>query len=212
MKQKLLLVLMIAVSLVSLASSYFPQFYHLYNPVVGEWSKYEMKDNQGNKAILTISVVSKEGSNYWIEVESSQMTDVGIAGYLVSGDPTEDSNVLKVRLKSGDGPIIEITKETLEKMKNAQKSASVSTGIGPTIGKIQSLPNETLKVGSETYDCQRIKLISSDDRFADIWINEKVSPFGIVKLISGDESLILIDAGKGAKPRLLGNATPLVLD
>lgn len=199
-------------SLCTLASSYFPQFYHIFNPIVGQWSKYEMKDSEGNKGILTISVVSKEGSNYWMEVESSLTSDVGIAGYLVSGDPTEDSNVLKVRLKNGDGPIIEISKEMLEKLKRKQRSTPPTTGIGPSVGKIQSLPNETVKIGNQTYDCQRIKLISLDNKIADIWISEKVSPFGIVKLISGDESLILIDAGKGAKPRLFGNATPLVLE
>jgi len=212
MRQKILIFLIMIVSVISFASSYFPQFYHLYNPVVGGWSKYEMKDNQGNKAFLTISVVSKEGSNYWIEVESSQTADVGIAAYLVCGDPTEDDNVLKVRLKNGDGPIIEITKETLEKMKKRQKNVAVSSCIGPNTGKIQSLPNETLKIGNNTYDCQRITLISPENKTAEIWVNEKVCPFGIVKLISQDESLILVDAGKGAKPRLLGTATPLVLD
>ncbi len=211
MKTKIFLIIF-AFSIVSMASSYFPQFYHIYNPMVGQWSKYEMKDSEGNKGILTISVVSKEGSNYWIEVESSLTSDVGIAGYLVSGDPTEDSNVLKVRLKNGDGPIIEITKETLEKMKKSQKSVPTSAGIGPNIGKIKSLPNETVKIGKKTYDCQRIILISPDGKTADIWINEKVSPFGIVKLISGNESLILIEAGKNAKPRLLLEATPLVLE
>lgn len=212
MKHKMIFALIMMFSIGALSSSYFPQFYHIYNPIVGEWSKYEMKDNQGNKAILTISVVSKEGSNYWIEVESSQSSDVGTVAYLVCGDPTEDANVLKVRLKNKDGPIIEISKEILEKMKKRQPHSDTSSSIGPTTGKIQSLPNETVKIGNITYNCQRINLISPENKTAEIWINEKVSPFGIVKLIFGNESLILIDSGKGAKPRLLGTATPLVLD
>ena len=211
MKLKLLL-LMFFLSFMTFATSYFPHFYHLYNPVVGEWSKYEMRDNLGNKAILTISVVSKENDYYWIEVESSQTNYVGTAAYLVSGDPTEDSNVLKVRIKNGDGPIIEITQETLEKMKKMQQSTPISTGIGPVKGKIQSLPNETVKVGNINYDCQRIKLISPENKTADIWISDKVCPFGIVKLLSSDEYLILIDSGKDSKPKLLGPAIQLILE
>jgi hypothetical protein len=211
MKFKIFLLLLLLPAVLS-ASSYFPQFYHVYKPAVGEWSKYEIVDNTGQKAILTISVVGKEKDLFWIEVESSIQGETGLAAFLVSGDPTDDSNVLKVRLKSGDGPIIEIDKATLEKLKASQQNISSSFGIGPTVGKIQGLPNETLKVAGRNFSCTRVRLISPEGRSADIWLSDEAAPFGVAKLISGEESLTLLDAGKGAKPRLLGAATPLVLE
>jgi hypothetical protein len=195
-----------------MASSYFPQFYHIYKPAVGEWSKYEMVDATGQKAVLTISVVSKEKDFFWIEVESAIQGETGLAAFLVSGDPTDDSNVVKVRLRNSDGPIIEIDKATLEKMKSAQQELSSSFGIGPTTGKIQSLPDEDLKIAGKSVSCVRVRLTSPEGRSADIWLSDDVAPFGVVKLISGQESLTLIDSGKGAKARLMGAATPLVLE
>jgi len=211
MKIKLVLLLLLF-PLASAASSYFPQFYHIYKPEVGEWSRYEMVDSGGQKAVITVSVVGKEKDCFWIEIESAIQGETGLAAFLVSGDPTDDSNVVKVRLRNGDGPIIEIDKATLDKLRASQQDLSSSFGIGPKTGKLQGLPNETLKVGTKSLDCSRVKLVSAEGLSAEVWLNDSVTPFGVVKLLSGAESLTLLDSGKGAKPRLLGPATPLVLE
>lgn len=212
MKIKVLATMMFLLPAVLFASSYFPQFYHMYKPEVGQWSKYEMVDSSGQKALITVSVVGKDKDSFWIEIESTIQGETGLAAFLVSGDPTDDSNVLKVRLRSGDGPIIEIDKQTLGKLKASQQSVSTAFGIGPTTGKLQGMPDEKVQVGAKTLACSRVKLVSQDGRSADVWLNEDVSPFGVVKLLSGEESLTLLDSGKDAKPRLLGPATPLVLE
>lgn len=207
-----LLAMTVLLPVVVCASSYFPQFYHMYKPEVGQWSKYEMVDSSGQKAIITVSVVGKEKDSFWIEIESTIQGETGLAAFLVSGDPTDDSNVRKVRLRSGDGPIIEIDKATLDRMKESQQSVSTAFGIGPTTGKLQGMPDEKVQVGTRTLSCSRVKLVSQDGRSADVWLNEEVTPFGVVKLTSDKESLTLVDSGKDAKPRLLGPATPLVLE
>ncbi len=211
MKLKLL-VLFLLLPIVLSASSYFPQFYHVYKPEVGQWSKYEMVDSGGQKALLTISVVGKEKDCFWIEVESSVQGETGLAAFLVSGDPTDDSNVLKVRLRSGDGPIIEIDKRTLDKLKASQQNVAPAFGIGPTTGKLQGMPDDKVQIGTRTISCSRVKLVSQDGRTAEVWLSDEAAPFGVVKLLSGEESLTLLDSGKDAKPRLLGPATPLVLE
>jgi len=146
MKTKLSIIFLVFLPSFIFASSYFPQFYHFYKPTLGEWSKYEITDNFGNKGILTVSVVAKENDDYWIEVESSSNGENGIVAYLVNGDPTDDENVLKIRLKSEDGPIIEIDKATLDKMKKMQKISQSFQSVGPPRGKIQTLPNEKLRL------------------------------------------------------------------
>lgn len=40
-------------------------------------------------------------------------------------------------------------------------------------------------------------------------MNDSVIPFGLVKLVSGPEQVLLTDLGKGAKPSLKGPFTPL---
>jgi len=44
---------------------------------------------------------------------------------------------------------------------------------------------------------------------AEVWLSDEVVPFGLVKLVSGDESLVLTDFGKGARPSLKGPFIPL---
>jgi len=212
MKKRVFMIFLIFLPSFILASSYFPQFFHFYNPSLGEWSKYEITDNFGNKGFLTVSVVAKENDDYWIEVESSSNGENGIVAYLVKGDPTDDENVLKIRLKSEDGPIIEIDKATLDKMRKMQKINQSFQSVGPPRGKIQTLPNEKIKVGKKSYNCSRIKLVGEEGRSADIWTNDEVVPFGIVKLISGNESLVLLDSGKDAKMKLSGDVKPLVIE
>lgn len=211
MKKRFFL-LSVLFSFLTFGSTYFPQFYHFYKVSLGAWSRYEFVDNVGNKGIITISVVSKENDNYWIEVESKGSSEIGVVAYLTKGDPTDDENVLKIRIKSEGGPIIEIDKETLNKMKQSQKITPSFSSFGPSSGKIHLLKNEKVKVGDKNLECQRIKLEGESGSYANIWLNDNVLPFGVVKLVSENESLMLIDYGSGAKMKLEGKVVPLVIE
>lgn len=210
MKTKII-ILSILFAVCTLSSSFFPQFYHLFNPVVGGWSEYQMVDNNGLRSKIKISIVEKRKDNFVIEVESRMEKEYGLISYLVSGDPTEDENVLEVKIKASDGPVIKITKEVLQKLLKKENVFKKSSSIGPSAGKIKTLEDENIKVKDKNIRCKRLKLISLDGKEADIWLNENVIPFGVVKLTSNDESLILEDFGNGAKPTLLEDGIPFVL-
>jgi hypothetical protein len=208
MLKRILLGLIFAAALGAFAaSSYFPEFYHAWNPKEGGWSKYTITDSRGEVADITFSVVGQEGSSTWFEVASAQEGFEAVAAFLVKGDPTDDANVLMVRAHNPGDPAMEIDKPTLERLK--QKGMGFfgtgnTTAIGPTFGKLQGMPDETLTVGKKKFPCKHLKVVGTDGREAEVWLHDDVSPFSIVKLVSGTESVVLKEFGVGAKPKVKG--------
>jgi hypothetical protein len=208
MLKQILVGLIFAAALVTFAaSSYFPEFYHAWNPQEGGWSKYTITDSRGEVADITFSVVGQEGSSTWFEVASAQEGFEAVAAFLVKGDPTDDANVLMVRAHNPGDPAMEIDKETLERLKQrgmAFFGTGNTTSIGPTYGKLQGMPDEILTVGKKKYPCKHLKVIGTEGREAEVWLNDEVTPFGIVKLASGSESVVLKEFGTGAKAKVKG--------
>ena len=201
------------VSLAAAAGSYFPSFYHGWNPKVGCWSTYQIGDSRGETAQLTFSVVGEDKQGFWLEVKTSQDGTEGIAAYLVTGDPNDDDNIVMVRAQETGGPAMEIDKATLDRLrKEGQKAfGSQATPIGPTVGKLEGQPDEVIEVGGRKLTCHHIRVVSPEGKSADVWLHDEVLPFGVVKLVSGPEQAVLTSFGKGAKSALKGPFTPLTL-
>jgi len=193
------------------ASSYFPEFYHVFSPSVGGWSTYRITDSTGATADLTFAIVAEEKGQYWLELRSMEEGAKVVVAFLVKGDPTEDENVLMVRAQDVGGPAMEISKATLDKLKSrGQKTFGGSAlPIGPRVGKLEGLPDENVTVAGKSLKCRHIKILGLNEQSAEIWTNDAVTPLGIVKLVSGPEQILLTEFGKGAKPSLKGPFTPL---
>jgi hypothetical protein len=202
-----------ALALSAMASSYFPEFYHVWNPEKGHWSTYRITDSRGETADLTFAVVDKDTQGIWLELRTRQEGAEAVAAFLVKGDPTDDANVLMVRAQDVGGPAMQIDRATLEKLRSEGQSAfgGQAIPIGPTVGKLEGLPDETLTVGGHKLKCRHLKVVGREDHTAEVWLNDDIVPFGIVKLVSGTEEVVLQDYGKGAKPSLKGPFTPLSL-
>jgi hypothetical protein len=201
------------VSLAASAGSYFPSFYHGWNPKAGCWSTYQITDSRGETAQLTFSVAGEEKEGFWLEVKTVQDGSEGVAAYLVSGDPNDDENILKVRVQETGGPAMEINKPTLERLKREGQQAfgSQATPIGPTVGRLEGQPDEVIEVGGRKLTCHHIRVVGPQGKPADVWLHDEVLPFGLVKLVSGSEQVVLTSFGRGAKSALKGPFTPLTL-
>ena len=209
---RLLTCLLLAAALPMMASSYFPEFYHTWNPKLGMWSSYRITDARGETAELTFSVVSKEGDSYWLELKTKQEGAEGTVAFLLSGDPADDGNVQAIRAQEESQPAIEISKETLLKMQTRGQKAfgGEATPIGPRIGKLEQLPEQTLVVAGKSFQCRHLKIVAPDQA-AEVWLSEDAGPFGLVKLKSGLEEVVLLACGTGANPTLKGPFTPLAV-
>jgi len=195
------------------ASTFFPDFYRSFNPKKGGWSTYRFTDATGETARLTFAVVDEQDGAVWLEVRTEQDGVEGIAAYLLTGDPSRDENVVKVRIQSEPGKVVEFDREALARLKKLDPSAfggSAAVPIGPTMGRLQGLPDEALEVGRRKLRCTHIKVVG-ESREAEVWIHNEVTPFAIVKLVSGSEEVLLTDYGKGAESRIQGSVTPFEL-
>ena len=195
------------------ASSYFPEFYHAWNPKVGGWSTYHILDARGQTAELTFAIVGEESGQYWLELRTKQEGEEGVAAFLLKGDPTDDASVIMVRAQDTGGPAMQIDRATLEKLRTQGQSAfgGQATPIGPTVGKLEGLPDETLQVNGKGLKCRHLRVVAPDDHSAEVWLDEDVAPFALVKLVSGPEEVRLLAFGSGAKPTLKGPFTPLTV-
>jgi hypothetical protein len=203
-------ILLFAAASTLLASSYFPEFYHVWAPKVGEWSTYRIQDARGEIAELTFSVVAKEGDSYWLEVKTKQEGAEGTVAYLVAGDPTDDANVLMIRAQEAGGPALELDRSTLMKLRTQGQGAfgGEATPIGPRVGKLEPMADEPVAVGNKNLKCRHLKIVGPD-QIAEVWLNGDASPLGLVRLRSGIEEVVLLSFGKGAKPSLKGPFTPM---
>jgi hypothetical protein len=193
------------------ASSYFPEFYHVFSPSVGGWSRYRITDPSGETADLTFAIVAEEKGQYWLELRTVQEGAKAVAAFLVKGDPTDDENVLMVRAQDEGGPAMEISKLNLEKLRSRGQTAfgGSALAIGPRVGKLEGMPDESVTVAGKPLKCRHIRIVGPNEQTAEVWINDSVIPFGLVKLISGPEQILLTEFGKGAKSSLKGPFKPL---
>lgn len=193
-------------AMTSAASSFFPEFYHQWLPREGAWSMYHVKDARGEEADLTFALVEGGPEGLWMEIRTSSGGVPSVAAYLLKGDPTEDANIVAVRAKDGDGPAVEIDRAALERLRQQGRDlfGQKAAAIGPTFGRLEALPEEKVKVGRRNIDCRRLRIVAEEGRSAEVWLSDEVAPFGLVRLVSGEEEVTLTDFGKGAKPTLTG--------
>lgn len=192
------------------ASSFFPEFYHAWNPRAGGWSTYHVRDAAGEEADVTFAVV-EEGGALWLELRSGSEGLPSVAAFRLLGDPGEDDHVLTVRARDGEGPAVELDRAALERLLTQGGGAfgPSALSIGPRMGKLEGLSDETVTVGKRKIHCRHLKVVGAEGAEAEVWLSDEVVPFGLVKLVSGDESLVLTDFGKGARPSLKGPFVPL---
>jgi hypothetical protein len=188
------------------ASSFFPEFYHVYRPVQGGWSTYRITDPRGESADLTFAVVGQEAANIWLELRTPVDGGEAAAAFLLSGDPSEDENVVAVRVQEPGGPAMEMDRATLERLRTRGQKLFGGTAapIGPTFGKLEGLPDESVEVGGRALKCRHLRVVDPEGKSAEVWLNDDVVPFGIVRLVSGDDSVVLQAYGKGAKATVKG--------
>jgi len=195
------------------SSTFFPEFYRSFSPELGGWSTYRSTDRTGGVITLTFAVVEQEEGHFWLEIRSEEAGAEGIASYLLKGDPSDDGNVMKIRVQNEPGTIMEFDRATLDQLQEIDPQAfggKDAQSIGPTMGKLRGFPDEKIKVGRRNLKCSHVKVVGKDAE-SEVWIHDSVVPFGIVRLKSGTEEVVLTDFGGGAKPKMSGTILPIDL-
>jgi hypothetical protein len=181
-----------------------PQFQGVLNPVVGSGATYEV-DNKTGKNNVDISVVGKEDANgksgYWLEMGVAMPGNGGQMFtkllMVVDGKNVAPSRMI---MQMAGQPPMEMPMEGM--MANMQRNASVD--IRDTAQKVGT---ESLTTPAGTFSADHYR---SQDGSWDVWLADKVGPWGIVKSVSGDTTMIVTKVTTSAKDQITG--TPQKFD
>ncbi|MBI5025403.1 MAG: hypothetical protein HZC12_01480 [Nitrospirae bacterium] len=152
---------------------------------VGSWAEYQMKGPEDG--IMKYSVVGKDGENIWFEMKSTlKNSGVIISKVLIS----DSGKVLKLIVKEGNAPAMEMPVEVLEPKSETGKETGQSSGCPPKIDKAKI----TVKAGS--FDTTYVVVFDSICRtvVAESWLSSNVPTF-IVSAKMGDTTLELTRFG-----------------
>jgi hypothetical protein len=168
-----------------------PSITKVFHPVVGKGSVYLDTDKDGkNSRISEIAVVAKESfegnEGFWMQI--------------VSTDPQGKTFVGKSLITPGDfqfhrmiiQPPGQQAMEMPMKMNAARKEK-----IEENAADWHSVGTESVAVPAGTFSCEHWR---NDKTHAEIWTSDKVTPFGMVKEISGNGSTQVLS-------KILDNAT-----
>ncbi len=172
-----------------------PRFYSEFQPVVGEWSEYQIISKKEPSLVMRIAIVGKEGNSYWYETVVNTKTEAKtITKVLTSGNPEDQQNIKRMIVKSGNEPAMEMDVEMLEKFSPEKKELQKPI-------KMIDKGMESIKVPAGSFDAHHIQYQTAEGT-VDLWIHKDVHPYGVVKSQSKDFEMVLTGYGKGATSQI----------
>jgi hypothetical protein len=185
-----------------------PNLSGIWHPVVGTGAAYEMTDREGKKSQLEITVVGTEDVNgkpgYWMEMamDSPRTSGQMFMKNLIAPAESGVSSVRMVMQMPGQDPM-EMDMNMM-KMGGRQMPQSTPTDIRD---KAELVGTESITVPAGTFSCAHYRM---KDGSSDVWVSDKVAPWGLVKSQGKDSSMVLTKVISDAKDHITG--TPKKFD
>jgi len=170
-----------------------------FKAVVGSGALYTVTEKDRPKASLSYTlafvVVGKEGvdgtEGYWLE---SRFSGLGILVPLVEkllivvrGKKRFVKRSISQRL---GGPPLELPKEhPTDKLDHLTPGAIAERPWIPPPPK--KVGTETITVPAGTFECEHYRGKTETGAVADVWISAQVTPYGVVKMVSKDRTVLL---------------------
>lgn len=161
-----------------------PEMPGVFQPVVGSGATYQVKTASNSDAQFTYAVVGKEGNAYWLEIRSTMSKGSMVMKQLMSvPGGGQAPQVQRMIMQAGAQPPMEMPVSMLKGHAQGQGSTGPHA-LGEKVG------TETVTVPAGTFECEHYRS-ASNGKNADVWVSSKVSPYGLVKMISGETRMEL---------------------
>ena len=183
-----------------------PQFQGVWNPVVGSGAVYltESKGERGErKSEMEIAIVDKETvegkTGYWLE-------------YTIQ-DPRGGATYMKhLIIQSGKDTIVQrmimqvpsMPQPVEMSMEMVRHSGTAADQVADVREISELVGNESVTTPAGTFQCAHWR---RKDGSADVWLNDKVYPRGLVKSIGKDSNMTLVRVLTNAKTHITGTPT-----
>jgi len=176
-----------------------PHVMGFWNPVVGQGAAYSMQSAKGDKTDMQIAIVGKEqveGKDaYWYEMAFNRGSGQMIVKTLMVLNGT-DTHVSRMIMQMPGRPPMEMPAQMMHQDKTTQPADVRSDA--------EDLGSETITVPAGTFTCKHYRTRKGGD----VWVSEKISPYGLVKSKTSDSSMELTKVVTGAKDQITGTPQP----
>lgn len=177
-----------------------PNIADLFKPVVGSGGLYETQPSNQQKAAsqLEMTIVAKEmvdgQQGYWMEMGHKANSDPRPMQYskiLV----TNDFQLKKLIFQQPGQPAMEMPFNPSQQGRN---------NMHEELDKWHQVGSESITVPAGTFSCMHWK---KDTGTGDVWASDKVSPMSVVKMVTPDETMVLVKTINNATDHITGPVT-----
>ena len=177
-----------------------PSWRGVWNPVVGAGGTYEVTRKDGTKTTMEMAIIGKESvdgkDGYWFEVTipGTELGTMIMKSLTVRND--QDMTSTRMIMQMGDRPPMEMpSRMTQNREKQPADIRQLAEEVGP----------ESVTTPAGTFATTHYKM---KDGSGDVWVADKAGPFGMVKFIGKDNSMVLIKVEADAKDKITGTPVP----
>jgi len=172
-----------------------PNITDIFKPVVGKGAVYETqrKDKDSGPRTMEMTIVGKEAvdgqEGFWFETAfADEKKGQTYAKILV----TREFRTSKIVFQQAGQQAMEMPFNPSEKNKERRDE---------DLGKWRQMGTETITVPAGTFNCAHWQ---KEDGKSDIWVSDKISPFGIVKMVDEHQTMTLTGLITDAKDHITG--------
>jgi hypothetical protein len=175
-----------------------PAIAKFVNPVVGKGAEYESTNlNHQDTRTMEMGVTGKESvdgrDGFWMQIVTS--TGKGqqmVAKALVTKD---DFQFHRAILQMAGQPAMEMP---------FNPNSGRDQKLQDAMSEWHSVGTETITVPAGTFVCERYK---NDSKGSELWASDKVTPFGMVKQVSKNDSIVLVKILSDVPDKITGPVT-----
>ncbi|MBI3668626.1 MAG: hypothetical protein HY237_02425 [Acidobacteria bacterium] len=187
-----------------------PQMQGVWRPVVGSGAAYdvETKGEHGlRKSQIEMAIVDKEivdgKTGYWLEwtvLDLSSGSTVHMKQLIMPAGKDTVAQRMIMQAPDMPQPIEMSTEMDRRGGRRTQQAADVRE-------KAERVGSESITTPAGTFQCEHLQM---KDGSGEVWISDKVAPWGLVKTVGKESNMTLTRLITGAKTRITG--TPQKLD
>jgi hypothetical protein len=177
-----------------------------FKPVVGAGAQYEVTTKKNEKVNWAYAVVGKEtvggAEGYWLEMRLEGGKEGGMVMkhlLVVRGGKAE---VKRMIVQTPGQPPMEMPMGMMGGMMPRGQQAASEQNLGERVG------TETVTVPAGTFLCEHYRSKSGKTP-ADVWVSAKITPYGLVKMVSEDSTLVLTKVLANETTRIKGEPQKL---
>jgi hypothetical protein len=176
-----------------------PHVMGFWNPVVGAGAVYSVQPAKGDKTEMQIAIVGKEQVDgkdaYWYEMSFNQGNgEMIMKSLMILNGP--DTHVSRMIMQMPGGPPMEMPTQMMHQDRTTQPADVRSDA--------EDLGSDTITVPGGTFTCEHYRTKNGGE----VWVSQKVSPYGLVKSKTNDTSMELTKVVTSAKDQITGTPQP----